>query len=97
VETTARWIASAEIAAVAVALGMPFHYAPTKAALGASKHVYCEWPLGRTTAEAAELAALAEANRLVAAIGLQARGSPTLMNMNERAEGGFVGEVIAVC
>jgi hypothetical protein len=27
----------------------------------AGKHVYCEWPLGRTTAEAVELAALAKA------------------------------------
>ena len=41
-------IASApEIDAVAVVVRVPSHYAPTKAALEAGKHVYCEWPLGR--------------------------------------------------
>ncbi len=66
-------IASPEIDAVAVVVRVPSHYAPTKAALEAGKHVYCEWPLGRTSAEAIELSALAKANRLVTAVGLQAR------------------------
>ena len=50
-----KMIASPEIDAVAVVVRVPSHYAPTKAALEAGKHVYCEWPLGRTTAEAVEL------------------------------------------
>ena len=41
-----RMIASPEIDAVAVVVRVPSHYAPTKAALEAGKHVYCEWPLG---------------------------------------------------
>ena len=45
-------VASPEIDAVAVVVRVPSHYAPTKAALDAGKHVYSEWPLGRTTAEA---------------------------------------------
>src|SRR6204780_4011434 len=65
-------IASPEIEAVAVVVRVPSHYAPTKAALEAGKHVYCEWPLGRTTAEAVELAALAKIKGLVTAGGLQA-------------------------
>src|SRR6266446_2028958 len=56
-----KMIASPEIDAVAVVVRVPSHYAPTNAALEAGKHVYCEWPIGRTTAEAVELAALAEA------------------------------------
>jgi predicted dehydrogenase len=89
-------IASPEIDAVAVVVRVPSHYAPTKAALEAGKHVYCEWPLGRTTAEAVELAALAKVKGLVTAAGLQARVNPALMHMKEQVEAGFVGEVMAV-
>jgi len=91
-----RMIASPEIDAVAVVVRVPSHYAATKAALEAGKHVYCEWPLGRTTAEAVELAALAEAGGLVTAVGLQARVNPVLMHMRELVEAGYVGEVMAV-
>jgi predicted dehydrogenase len=89
-------IASPEIDAVAVVVRVPSHYAPTKAALEAGKHVYCEWPLGRTTAEAVELAALAKANKLVTAVGLQARVNPTVMYLKELVESGFVGEIMAI-
>ena len=91
-----KMIASPEIDAVAVVVRVPSHYAPAKAALEAGKHVYCEWPLGRTTAEAAELAALAKAKGLVTAVGLQARVNPAVMHMKELVEAGFVGEVMAV-
>jgi predicted dehydrogenase len=89
-------VASPEIDAVAVVVRVPSHYAPTKAALEAGKHVYCEWPLGRTTAEAVELATLAKAKGLVTAVGLQARVNPAVMHMNELVEAGFVGEIMAV-
>jgi predicted dehydrogenase len=75
---------------------VPSHYEPTKAALEARKHVYCEWPLGRTTEEAVELAALAKANGLVTAVGLQARVNPAVMHMKELVAAGFVGEMMAV-
>jgi len=91
-----KMVASPEIDAVAVVVRVPSHYAPTKAALEAGKHVYCEWPLGRTTAEAVELAALAKANGVVTAVGLQARVNPALMHMKELVAGGYVGEVMAV-
>ena len=91
-----KMIASPEIDAVAVVVRVPSHYAPTKAALEAGKHVYCEWPLGRTTAEAVELAALAKAKGLVTAVGLQARVNPAVMYMKELIEAGFIGEMMAV-
>src|SRR5882762_1016296 len=91
-----KMIASPEIDAVAVVVRVPSHYAPTKAALEEGKHVYCEWPLGRTTAEAVELSALAKAKGLVTAIGLQARVNPALMYMKELVEAGFVGEMMSV-
>jgi predicted dehydrogenase len=91
-----KMVSSPEIDAVAVVVRVPSHYAPTKAALEAGKHVYCEWPLGRTTAEAEELSALAKSNHLVTAVGLQARVNPALMHMKEQVEAGFVGEVLSV-
>ncbi len=91
-----KMVVSPEVDAVAVVVRVPSHYAPAKAALEAGKHVYCEWPLGRTTAEAVELAALAKTKGLVTAVGLQARVHPALMYMKEQIEDGFIGEVMAV-
>ena len=88
-------VASPEIDAVVVVVRVPSHYDPTRAAIEAGKHVYTEWPLGRTTAEAEELAALARARGVQTAVGLQARVSPPLMYMKELIESGYVGEVMA--
>ena len=91
-----KMAASSQIDAVAVVVRVPSHYAPTKAALLAGKHVYCEWPLGRTTEEAVELASLAQANGLVSAVGLQARTHPSFLHLKTLVEDGFVGEVMTV-
>ncbi|HEX5321038.1 MAG TPA: Gfo/Idh/MocA family oxidoreductase [Stellaceae bacterium] len=91
-----KMVASPEIDAVAIVVRVPSHYEPTKAALEAGKHVYCEWPLGRTTAEAVELAALAKNRGLVTAIGLQARVNPTVMHMRNLVAAGYVGDMLAV-
>ena len=88
-------VALPEIDAVAVVVRVPSHYEPTKAALAAGKHVYTEWPLGRTTGEAEELAALARSKGVQTAVGLQSRVSPPLMYMKEQIESGYVGEVMA--
>src|SRR5439155_13339240 len=70
-------VTSPEIDAVAVVVRVPEHYGPTKAAIEAGKHVYTEWPLGRTTAEAEGLTALAQAKGVQTAVVLQSRASPT--------------------
>ena len=88
-------VASPAIDAVAVVVRVPSHYEPTKAAIEAGKHVYTEWPLGRTTAEAEELAALARAKGVQTAVGLQSRVSPTLLYMQEQIASGYVGEVLS--
>src|SRR5438045_328976 len=62
-------IASPEIDAVAVVVRVPSHYAPTKAALEAGKHVYCEWPLGGTTAEGVEMVALEMGRGVITEVG----------------------------
>ena len=86
---------SPEIDAVAVVVRVPLHYEPTKAALEAGKHVYTEWPLGRNTSEAEELAKLAKANGLQTAVGLQSRVSPALLYLKELIDSGYVGEVLS--
>ena len=88
-------VASPDIDAVAVVVRVPSHYEPTKAAIEAGKHVLTEWPLGRTTAEAEELAALAKTKGVQTAVGLQSRVSPALMYVKELIEEGYVGEVMS--
>ncbi|HAA95980.1 MAG TPA: oxidoreductase [Dehalococcoidia bacterium] len=87
--------ASQDIDAVAVVVRVPLHYGPTKAAIEAGKHVLTEWPLGKTTAEAEELAALANAKGVQTVVGLQSRVSPALMYIKELVEDGYVGEVLS--
>src|SRR5215212_3479625 len=89
-------VASPEIDAVAVVIKVPEHYGPTRAALEAGKHVYTEWPLGRSTAEAEELAATARSAGVQTVVGLQSRVSPTLMYMKELVETGYVGEPLSI-
>ena len=84
-----------DIDAVAVVLRVPSHYEPTVAALNASKHVYTEWPLGRTTAEAVEMADLARSKGVRTLVGLQARAAPGILYAKELVDTGYVGEVMS--
>ena len=87
--------ASPDIDAVAVVVRVPSHYEPTRAAIEAGKHVLTEWPLGRDTAEAVELAALAQDRGVQTAVGLQSRVSPALLYVKDLLETGYVGEMIS--
>ena len=84
-----------DIDAVAVVLRVPSHYEPTVAALNAGKHVYTEWPLGRTTAEAVEMADLARSKGVRTLVGLQARAAPGILYAKELVDTGYVGEVMS--
>jgi predicted dehydrogenase len=88
-------LAHPDIDAVAVVLRVPSHYEPTMAALNAGKHVYTEWPLGQTTAEAQEMADLARAKGVRTMVGLQARSAPPIMYLRDLVNEGFVGEVMS--
>jgi predicted dehydrogenase len=66
----------------------------TKAAIAAGKHVFTEWPLGRNTTEAIELAELARDAGIQSVVGLQARLSPTLMYVKELLDSRYLGEVL---
>ena len=87
--------ASPDIDAIAVVVRVPSHYEPTRAAIEGGKHVYTEWPLGRNTAEAVELADLAREKGVQTVVGLQSRVSPALMYIKELIESDYVGEVLS--
>ncbi|WP_240546316.1 Gfo/Idh/MocA family protein [Paenibacillus artemisiicola] len=73
------------------------HDEAVKAAIGAGKHVYCEWPLASDTARAEELLRLAaESPRLHAVVGLQARQAPEINYAKDLVADGYVGRVLSV-
>jgi predicted dehydrogenase len=84
-----------EVDLVAVSVRVPEHHRLVRLALEAGKHVYCEWPLGRDTREAEELAALAQQKGVLNVIGLQGRMSPELNCMADLVAEGYVGEVLS--
>jgi predicted dehydrogenase len=71
-----------DIDVVAITCKVPEHRAVVLAALAAGKHVYCEWPLGRDVAEAAEMAGAVRADSHVM-IGLQGLSAPTVRHAIE--------------
>lgn len=89
-------IADPEIDIVTVATRVPDHRALVLAAVGAGKHVYSEWPLGRSSAEAEEMARAAQAAGVHHAIGLQLRASPAVHAARERLASGAIGRVLSL-
>jgi predicted dehydrogenase len=85
-----------DIDLVSVVVKVPSHRDIVMAALQAGKNVYSEWPLGATTAEAEEMAALARRKGVHALVGLQARGDATLRYLRQIIADGYVGEVLSV-
>ena len=75
-------VASPDVDLVAVTVKVPAHFDLVRAALKAGKHVFCEWPLGRTLDEAETLARLAGEKGLMAFTSTQARVTPAMLHMN---------------
>jgi predicted dehydrogenase len=88
-------IALPEVDVVSVCVRVPAHYDFVMAALDAGKHVYCEWPLGRDTAEAGRMTAAASNKSLIHMVGLQARNAPVLERARDLIAEGFIGTVHA--
>jgi predicted dehydrogenase len=74
---------------------VPDHYIPVMAAIEAGKHVYCEWPLGRDTEEAARMLAAAERKGIRHAVGLQGQMSPAINYAKDLIADGYVGRVLS--
>ena len=91
----AELVAAPEVDIVTVTVKVPPHLEIVKAAIGAGKHVYCEWPLGNGLAEAEEMAALARAKGVLGVVGTQARVAPEIEYLRHLIAEGFVGEVLS--
>ncbi|MHA6688291.1 Gfo/Idh/MocA family protein [Mesorhizobium sp. A556] len=94
-ENAQALVDSPEVDLVVVTVKVPYHHELVTAALNAGKHVYCEWPLGNGLAEARELADLAEAKGVVAAVGTQMRVAPEVEYLGQLIADGYVGEVLS--
>ena len=84
-----------EVDLVAITVKVPAHAELAGAALAAGKHVYCEWPLARTSEEAAALAKSARDAGVHHVIGLQARYAPAIAYARELVGAGQVGRVVS--
>ncbi|MFF7948237.1 Gfo/Idh/MocA family protein [Streptomyces griseorubiginosus] len=92
----ARLSGHPDIDLVVVAVKTPDHAALVEAALEAGKHVYCEWPLTRTTKEAEVLASAAEQAGVHHAVGLQARHAPAVRHARHLLTSGAIGRITGV-
>src|SRR5438067_10512869 len=79
---------------VTVSVKVPDHLDPVMAAIDAGKHVYCEWPLGRDTDEAARMLDAAERRGIRHVVGLQGQMSPAINFVKDLIADGYVGRVL---
>lgn len=79
-----------EIDLVVVAVRVQEHAGPVLACLRAHKHVYCEWPLGRTLEEAEELAASVPTGTR-AIVGAQVLSAPAVRQAIKLISDGAIG------
>ena len=86
--------ADREVDLLVVCVRVPGHRDLVMAGLQAGKAVVCEWPLGRTLAEAQEMASLARQRSLKTIVGLQARSDPAILYARDLIQQGHVGEVL---
>lgn len=84
-----------DVDVVVVAVKVPAHLELVTVALDAGKHVYCEWPLSRTAAEATTLEAAAAMAGVRAVVGLQARFAPAVTRARAMIADGRLGTVLS--
>jgi predicted dehydrogenase len=84
-----------EIDVVCVAVRPVVHHQVVMAALHAGKHVYCEQPLGVTTAEAQEMFELARGKGVRTVVGHQHHYDPAVLQMADMVRQGYIGKPLA--
>ncbi|MCA4993560.1 Gfo/Idh/MocA family oxidoreductase [Tsukamurella tyrosinosolvens] len=81
---------------VVIAVRVPYHLELIEAAIESGKKFYCEWPLVRNSAEAAQVRRELVGKARPHAIGLQGRFNPTVLRAAELISSGRIGEVNSV-
>jgi predicted dehydrogenase len=84
-----------EIDVVCVSVRPVHHYKVVSAALRAGKHVYCEQPLGVSTAEARAMTVLAKQAGVRTVIGHQSHYEPATLHMAELVREGYIGRPLS--
>jgi predicted dehydrogenase len=87
-------LASPDVDLVYIATPPFLHFAQSRAALEAGKHVICEKPLAMTVAEADELLALAREKDLLCIANLMQRYNPIFESARALVESGVLGECL---
>lgn len=87
-------IADPDIDIVAVATPVPTHHDLIIAALEAGKNVVTEWPVGTSTRETEEIAAVARRTGCRTAVNLQSRLNPVTIKASEIISSGSLGRVL---
>lgn len=72
-----------------------YHYETLKKAIEAGKHVYCEKPLCVTSAQAYEIAALAEKKGVIGQIVFNNRFYPATIRAKQLIEDGKIGNIVS--
>ncbi|HEX4222609.1 MAG TPA: Gfo/Idh/MocA family oxidoreductase [Pseudonocardiaceae bacterium] len=91
-----RLVEHPDVDLVIVSVKVPTHLELAGAAIAAGKHVFSEWPLTVTTAEALRLADLADAAGVRTTIGLQARFAPAVARAADLIAAGRIGRVTSI-
>jgi predicted dehydrogenase len=80
-----------DIDVVCVCVRPVVHHQVVMAALRAGKHVYCEQPLGVSTAQAQEMYELARAKGVRTVVGHQHHYEPAVLQMIDMVKSGYIG------
>ena len=92
-ESLEKALADPSIQAVALATPANTHFDLAKQSLLAGKHVFVEKPLSLTVAEAAELVALSEKNRLILMVGHTFLYNAAVHTVKEYIKKGLLGDI----
>ncbi len=89
-------LASPEVDAVVIATPNNTHAAISREALAASKHVYCEKPMGLSVVECDDVIRVAEESGLVFLVGHELRFAPIVREVKDMVERGVIGRLTMV-